>query len=95
MTLRFYTKRLPHSPGTVQLIDTATILSKIIHLPELDAELVCDALNASVRPAITPERLEEFIDFVVPEPAMALGPEHVFQAGFDHALALLKERFEV
>lgn len=43
-TPRFHTRRLRHSSGTVQVIDSEGRL-RILHLPEDDADHVCAALN--------------------------------------------------
>ena len=96
-TDRFYTKRLTHSSGTFQLMDNKGIL-KIMHLPEDDVQQVCDALNLAERPQITPERMADFAKFVAPASWMLPSPgreREVFGLGFDHALFILRERFEL
>ncbi len=94
---RFYTKRLRHNSGTIQVIDTEGF-HKTALLPELFAQCVCDALNIADRPQITPERLREFAEFVAPDSAFlpsAGRDRDVYQTGFDHALLILRERFEL
>ncbi len=96
-TDRFYTKRAYPKSGTIQLIDTTGHFNPLL-LPEDQAERVCEALNIAERPQITPERLAEFVENVAPDPVFvpAPGPARgVYQAGFDHALFILIERFEL